>query len=268
MASISHLIKTTGFSVGEAEFATVGDFWKNIVFFYKHDRLYYVTHGEADLILKGTTLHLHPNRLYYIPSYSVITANCNTFMSHHFIHFEFEGMQKNFFYSLQLKMETAALEGDELLFKRIEKLMAERSGKVEKDLEINGIMQILLSRFLADTEIKENKNLLRFSDVMTYIENNLDKKITVRDLANYCNLNEVYFSNSFTKSVGISPSQFVIEKKLARSMILLRDEKISVKEIAFALGFNNELYFSRLFKKKTGLPPSKFRKNVKTSKHF
>lgn len=264
MDQLSKLIKGTVFSVREANFAVVGDFWKNIVFFYKHCRLYYITEGEAELVLKSTTLHLKPHRLYYIPSHSVLTANCNTFLSHYFIHFQFDGILKTFSPSLQLHMEAEPREGDEQLFQRVEALMQKNSEHLDDALELNGIMQILLSRFLTKTEA--NPDILRFSKVIEYIDNNLEKKITVEELADLLYLNKVYFSNSFTKSMGITPSQLIIEKKLSRAMQLLKNGNMTTKEIAFSLGFNDEAYFSRLFKKKTKLTPSQFRKNVQKPK--
>lgn len=266
MDQLSKLIKGTVFSVREANFATVGDFWKDIVFFYKHCRLYYITEGTADLVLKGTTLHLQPHRLYYIPSYSVLTANCDTFFSHHFIHFQFDGILNTFSPSLQLHMEAEPLQGDEQLFSRVQTLVNHPSDRLDETLELNGIMQILLSRFLQKTDA--SPDILRFSKVIEYIDNNLDKKITVEELAGLLYLNKVYFSNAFTKCMGVTPSQLIIEKKLSRAMHLLRNETMSTKEIAFSLGFNNEAYFSRLFKNKTKLTPSEFRKNVQKNNNI
>lgn len=266
MDQISKLIKETSFSVREANFATVGDFWKNMVFFYKHCRLYYVTNGEADLILKGTTLRLRPHKLYYIPSYSVLTANCDDFLSHHFIHFQFDGLLNTVSPTLTLNSEADPLPGDLALFERVEALFAEPSQHLNATLELNGIMQILFSRFLQKTDV--NPSVLRFSKVIEYIDQNIDKKITVSELAGLLYLDEVYFSNAFTKSIGVSPSQLIISKKLSKAMHLLRNENMTIQEIAFSLSFNSEAYFSRLFKKKTHLTPSEFRKNVqKTNNH-
>lgn len=264
MEQLSKLIQSTVFSVREADFATVGDFWKNIVFFYKHSRLYYVTEGQADLILRGTTLHLQPHKLYYIPSYSVLTANCDTFLSHHFVHFQFDGLLNTVSPSLQLSMEADPLPGDQDLFRRIETLQNSSDKPLNVMLELNGIMQILFSRFLQNSDV--NPSVLRFSKVIEYIDNNLDKKITVAELAELLYLDEVYFSNAFTKCIGVTPSQLIIGKKISRAMLLLRSENMSTQEIAFSLGFSSEAYFSRLFKKKTHLTPSEFRKNVQKNK--
>jgi len=260
MNKLTEIIKATSFSVGEADYATVGDFWKNIVFFYKHDRFYYITKGEADIVLKGRTLHLKAGYLYYIPGYSVVTANCDTFMSHHFIHFEWTDTMRNFYTSVQLKSEVMALPEDESYFKRIEQIIKIKEKSDNDELELNGLMQIILSRFISD--LNEKQNVLKYIDVMNYIDKNIETRITVKNLASEYNLNEVYFSNMFTKFTGISPSQYIINKKLEKAMLLLKSTDLSVKEISYSLGFNDSLYFSRLFKRKCLLNPTDFRNNL------
>ena len=111
MGRLLDILKNTTINVTEAEFATVGDFWKNQVFYYKRDRLYYVTDGNADIILKEKTIHLQQGRLYLIPSHSVVDGNCRQFLSHHFVHFQFDDYAYNLFYSLSPKTE---VEADEL----------------------------------------------------------------------------------------------------------------------------------------------------------
>ena len=260
MKPLTKMIQNTAFSVREASFATVGDFWKNIVFFYKHCRLYYITEGEADLILKNTVVHLQPHKMYYIPSDSVLTANCHVFFSHHYIHFQLDGILKSFIHSPQIALEAEPQTGDEQLFKRIETLLSKTTLPLNESLELNGIMQILFSRFLPEAE--DNPDIVRFSKVVEYIDANLHKPITVKELADLLYLNTVYFSNSFTKTMGISPSQLIIEKKLSRAMQLLRSSNMSTTEIAFSLGFSNVSYFSRLFVQKTKFTPLQFRKSV------
>lgn len=124
------------------------------------------------------------------------------------------------------------------------------------------MMQIILSRFLRSNDVEEkfrNKNILRFFDIIQYIEDHIEEQITVRELANLAKLNDVYFSNCFSKVIGIPPLQYIIDKKLQHAMLLMQDGRLSIKEIAYRLNFSDESYFSRLFKKKTGIPPSEFR---------
>jgi AraC-like DNA-binding protein len=71
---------------------------------------------------------------------------------------------------------------------------------------------------------------------------------------------EIGFSTSrlneiFKTYTGMTPYQYFIDIKIYEAKILL-EQKMSVKETAFKLGFNDQYYFSRLFKIKTGIAPS------------
>ena len=69
----------------------------------------------------------------------------------------------------------------------------------------------------------------------------------------------MYFSNYFKQVFHISPKQYILNKRLSESQRLLLESEMSVKEIAYAVGFENESYFSEFFSKKTGIPALRFR---------
>lgn len=275
MNQIFNLINNAVLPVTEGEHVTVGSFWENQVFFYKHERLYYVSDGDAEIYLKDKTLHLKKGYLYFIPSHSVITGKCENFFSHHFIHFRFDDAASNIFYALHLENEVKASEIDEYYFKVIERYIAEKNGDttaltdksqksygLKSELEANAVMQILISRFLPDAD--PDDSLIQFLDVIEYIDKNIEKEITVEELAGLYSLNKIYFSNKFAKHMGVSPSQFIINRRLEKAMELIKTSNLSLKEISYKCGFQNNLYFSRLFKKKIGMSPSEFK--IKISK--
>ena len=68
-----------------------------------------------------------------------------------------------------------------------------------------------------------------------------------------------YFIRIFKQHFGMSPLQYINHKKMERAQLLLLTEDMTVKEVAFALGFNDHSYFIRLFKKITGRTPQEYR---------
>ena len=262
MNDIARIGKMTQFTITEASYATVGSFWKDMVAFEKHNRIYYVTAGEAELALRGRKVYLQAGNLYFIPAYSVITANCSDFLSHYYIHFIADKGLSNLFESLNFNQVVPATSIDEDLFKAILSNLEYQT--ISSTLNIDGSLRVLLSRFFSDAEFI-NTDILRFTEIVTYIEENVAKRITVSELAKMANLNTLYFSQSFKKVFGVSPSQFIISKKINYSMTLLLASNDLVRDIAFQLGFNDELYFSRLFRQKVGMSPKQFRSKVTRS---
>ena len=79
------------------------------------------------------------------------------------------------------------------------------------------------------------------------------------DINTVCNIGFIRASSlqrAFNTHLGLSPKQYLLKLRMSRALELLADNKLSVKEIAFACGFKDEKYFSRAFKSKYGYPPS------------
>ena len=131
---------------------------------------------------------------------------------------------------------------------------------LEKMMRVDGCLRYLLSYFFRGFR-EWNLEMLRFHDVLEYVNENLHQPITVRDLANFKNFNVVYFSNLFSKYFGVSPKQYLINRRIAQAQKLLIQTEMSVKEICYEVGFQTESYFIRKFTKMLGLTPMQYRKN-------
>lgn len=101
-----------------------------------------------------------------------------------------------------------------------------------------------------NTTIREAENYIRF---------HYDSLITVKDVADSINLEPCYFTKLFKKETGVSPKQKIIEYRINKACLLLKNTSMSVSEIAHCVGINDPQYFARLFKKNTNLSPLAFR---------
>ena len=77
--------------------------------------------------------------------------------------------------------------------------------------------------------------------------------------ANELCISEVYLNEVVKKSTGMTPSEWINIAILLEAKRLLRSTALTVKEIAYELGFEDHTYFSRLFKKNTNMTPLEFR---------
>lgn len=82
--------------------------------------------------------------------------------------------------------------------------------------------------------------------------------LSVKDLADICGISEAYFHRIFTEKFGISPKEYIINRRIEYAKKLLLSKQFSVGEIAEMCGYSEPCHFSREFSKRTGVSPNKY----------
>ncbi|MDB4768903.1 AraC family transcriptional regulator [Saprospiraceae bacterium] len=103
-----------------------------------------------------------------------------------------------------------------------------------------------------------NNNNTPFAAIVNYIRQNIHSEIQIEDLLKISSMSKSSFYRAFVGELGISPYQLIISERLKIGKKLLLEEKLSVKETAYAIGFSGANYFIRLFKKYEGITPKQF----------
>ena len=110
---------------------------------------------------------------------------------------------------------------------------------------------------------KKIEKLIRESKI--YVRKNL-KHVTVSEMAAAQHYNTNYFSRVFTEAMGMTPFEYIIDKKMEWARNALVHSNLSIEEILEAIGYEHRNGFTIAFKKKYGCPPAIYRK--KKSKTF
>jgi AraC-like DNA-binding protein len=93
-----------------------------------------------------------------------------------------------------------------------------------------------------------------------YIHENLDKKITIKDLCSSIGCSKTTLIASYKKEFGTTVNAAITEAKIEEAKKLLAVGKLSINEIARATGFYDQAYFSKVFSAACGMPPSEYRR--------
>ena len=96
---------------------------------------------------------------------------------------------------------------------------------------------------------------------ISYIKQNLSKKLTLKELADVCSLSPDYLSALFKKSTGTKISSFILNEKLEASKLLLNG-KYDYCDISCYLSFCSESYFISCFKKAYNMTPREYIKSL------
>ncbi|MBN2641746.1 MAG: helix-turn-helix transcriptional regulator [Victivallales bacterium] len=92
------------------------------------------------------------------------------------------------------------------------------------------------------------------------LESNFETKLTIKSLAKTLRCSTSLLNNKFRSELGITPLQYRLEKKIACARYLLCSTSLTIKEIAYKLGYCDPFYFSGEFCRMTGSSPTKVRK--------
>lgn len=105
----------------------------------------------------------------------------------------------------------------------------------------------------------DQKQILRYKEVVDYIESHYQSPISLKELSEVISCNEQYFCRFFKKISGITPIQYLIHYRIEQASIMLKEGDRSISEIALDCGFENISYFIKKFKEIMGMTPKEFK---------
>ncbi len=112
-------------------------------------------------------------------------------------------------------------------------------------------------------EANENDNDYRIREIMQYIMANLDKEISLNDLAASMFVSTSTLSRIFKKSTGVYFADYVMQLRIKIAVGYLEYTDQNMTQIALSSGFSNSATFNRAFKKVMGITPSEYREKNK-----
>jgi AraC-like DNA-binding protein len=124
-------------------------------------------------------------------------------------------------------------------------------------------MQLIafLSRSYSGAHGEDTEGLYRLARVISYMENNMDRSITVGELLEISKTSESTLLRMFRKITSESPVQYHLRKRVEKSCWYLMHTDSQVTEIAYDFGFDDSNYYSRQFRRIKGMSPVQYRKN-------
>lgn len=121
-------------------------------------------------------------------------------------------------------------------------------------------LRLLLSYYM---EYYQKENLIHRTDYVElakdYIHNNYWKTtLRVLDIVNAVKIERSYLFRLFKERTGMSLSTYVTTYRIRRACELLKSSDLSIKSVAYSVGYKDQLYFSKIFKKATAHTPSEY----------
>jgi AraC family transcriptional regulator len=96
---------------------------------------------------------------------------------------------------------------------------------------------------------------------LEFIDAHLSCDFDLSDLAKEAGLSPFHFTRCFKNSLGASPYQFAMRKRLERVINLLQNTAIPIAEIAFSTGFSDQSHMTRALRRAFGTTPGAIRRH-------
>ncbi len=149
-------------------------------------------------------------------------------------------------------------------------------GRMDRNLQTSPIlvqmlfrtMELLILSLLSAEGTQRDKRVESYTqhlqrkrltaDIRSYVEENLQRKIVLDEISRHVSYSTSSIKRIFKEETGVSVMHYVTDCRIRRSKKLL-EGKLSVSEVAEAVGFDTVNYFSTVFRNKTGVSPSEYR---------
>jgi len=96
--------------------------------------------------------------------------------------------------------------------------------------------------------------------IAEYIDANLQRDITLHELARQAQMSVYHFARAFKHRTGLPPHQYVLRRRIERARSLLSDPVLSVGDVAVRCGFAHHSHFSDTFHRVMGVTPTAYRR--------
>lgn len=106
--------------------------------------------------------------------------------------------------------------------------------------------------------VPDNRNAVE--EATNYIRQNLDRELSVAEIADHVGMNREYCTKLFKKSTGYNLKEYIVNEKMKAAKTLLSTTELPITLISSHAGYGNYSNFTRSFKQITGMTPLEYRK--------
>jgi len=220
-------------------------------------RLYWNSKPGARIIYKNKTFALTPEKIVLVPPNTGISQRLDhgappQFYAHFFADAPYDRLSSGIY---------VFKAGTEMLATLKSLPVSEDSiDDLGRTMGVLGLIHSLLAR-IPDTELKSARISSRMAENMSFIEAHVQKPLSNKEIAGHLGMSVNAMLRRYRRELGISPQEYLRQKRVEKACALLHDPQRSIKQIAEETGFCDRYHFSRTFKAFQDLTPFQYRRH-------
>lgn len=232
-------------------------------------KLYYITGGELVICGKDQPVLLENGGIYLINGFKIESYYCELSFSTDWLHF----LPKDLLIRhallampLVVRFDDPAITNLAGFLRGVDVLLSEKKDSFKAfythQLKIHAFIQLCISTLLDryPWTPADDKHVIRLLEpAIHYMDKHFCEYLNLEVLAETCCLSPNYFHKLFSKTLCVTPANYILSLRMNEALLLILDNELSLKEISYRLGYCNDAYFSRVFKRYYGVTPGEYR---------
>lgn len=241
--------------------------WSSVFHTHHFTELFFVLEGSGKFLLRDTTLRIKAGDLVIIPPHIEHTERSSPHTPLKYYVLGIDGIAFQSIDSTGSVQIFSNSENQPSIANLIGQIYREVKNKVYgSDIICQNLLEILIillirSQRLIPIPINSARMTKECAMVKEYLDANYAEHITLDTLTRLTHMNKYYMAHSFTKFTGLSPIQYLNQRRMETACRLLKDTDYSISDIASSTGFSSQSYFSQTFRKYYGINPIKYRQS-------
>ena len=234
---------------------------------FSQNKFYYLTEGTFRITIDGVDYTAQPGDWFFIPA-GVLHRYSNfpdKMMRKYWMHFDIYP-SSDLLAPLKVahRINVANCPQVQALFREFGRLCDSRD--LCDRLRVKAIILELLAEYIRlagrNTEVTWDERAEEMRNVLSYIQENFRRHLTIEELAAVCHMHPTHFIRAFKIKMAQTPHQYITDVRMEYARGLLDRSDRSVVEIAEDAGFYDLAHFSRAFKRYFSMSPTQYRNTL------
>ncbi|WP_435262987.1 AraC family transcriptional regulator [Tenacibaculum sp. nBUS_03] len=113
-----------------------------------------------------------------------------------------------------------------------------------------------------NTSFSTNSDFKKIVEFKQLILDKIDQNLGIQSIADSLSISSKKLTSITKAHTSLTPANLIKELKILEAKRMLSNHNISIKEVAYSLGFDQPTYFTKFFKKEVQLTPKEFQKSI------